>query len=318
MVVYSGLVPEQLEVIQQKIMHASYNRTKFLSFFKHNDLIKNVGKGVINYKTTKWEKAPPGQVSRGFSDLPDSGPKQSQISTVLCDLATKVVIPVTDIHAWQSTNRVGEGDYMTKAINLQILSLTNQVDQFLAHGDDMKTPLGGDRNAAKGKFTGIFNGFTALAAGDGLDNDVSAAGDYMSTVAAYIRALKEAGFEADKYTVFSDVATWHGAQEGNNIYTSGRPVTELTIVKERPDIHNWFDTVNAQNASSESQIAVTTPRTSMGEPAYRLLQGYEFDVIPLYNGGLGNSGQLEMIVAWSGVIEEIHTTAIQRSAALSL
>jgi hypothetical protein len=317
---YANLTDRQLQIIQRRIMSASWNATQFYSYFQaHKGLVNNVGKGIITHITTKWEKMKPGQISRGFQDLPDSHPRFTEVTTTLCELATKVVIPVQERDAWASNNQVGSGDKVQQTIQKQILALTNQVDQFLAQGDLMKTPLADDKAAGESKYTGLFNGFTTLGGGDGGDNNMTAAGDYISDFSNRVKALINAGFEAEKYIIMSDVDTWQAAQKGNNLYTGGSTVsTEMDAVMARKDVQTWIKSPNAQNSSSQSQILVTTPYTSMGEPAYRLHQGYNFDVIPLYGGGLGPSAMYEIIVAWSGAIEELHATAVQRSGSLTL
>lgn len=316
---YQGLTSNQIQVIQQKIMGASWQRTKLLNYFRaHNGLIKNVGKGIIKHTTTKWEKLKPGQISAGFQDLPDSHGRLTEVASTLATLATKVVIPVQMVDAWGSNNLVGTGSMLSQTISKQLRALTNQVDQFIAYGDTMKTPLTDDKAAGEEKFTGMMNGFTTDSAGDGDDDNVNAAGDYIATFTEFSKVMKNNGFEVDKYFILSNVDTKTGAEQGNNLYTGGSTVaTEYDAMMKREDVEDWIDSTNIENASGDNRIAVTTPYTSEGEPAYRLLQGYDFNAIPLYNGGLGPSAMYEIIAVWSGCIESIHDYACVRSGGTS-
>lgn len=318
---YSALTDNQIKYIQQRIENATWQSTAFLRFFRnHEGLIKNVGKGhPKKHIFATFEKMNPGQISAGFHDLPDSHIRINETTTNLMLLATKVVIPQTWRDAWASNRLIGEGDMLTQVLNQQLSAFYNQVDQFIAQGDSMKDPLTDDHSAGESQYTGLFNGFTNLSAGDGGDDDVTAAGDYISTFTNYKNALKAAGFDAmHSYLIMSTIGTEAAAEQGNNIYTSNIPTTERDAIMARDDVADWIATTNAENASGEDQILVTAPYTNEGDPNYRLVQGYSFDVFPLYAGGLGPTGMYELVVAWSGAIEEIRATSVQRSGALTL
>jgi hypothetical protein len=311
---WSPLTDNQIKVIQRNLMNATWWQTQFLGFFRaHKGLIKPVGRGIVNHTTTQWERINPGEISVNLQNLPDSHGRLTTTDSVLCMLATKVTIPLQLRDAWKSNNLVGGGDMVQATINQQLMAFYNQVDQFICHGDLMKTPLGNDPMAGAGKFTGIFNGFTDIGGGAGTDDDMTAAGDFIATVVNMIAALKTAGFEPEQYYIMSDVATWQASQVSNSLYTSNIPTTEYQAIMARPDIAAWIHSINAQDSSSNNMMLMTSPYTSLGEPAYRLLTGYDFDVYPLYNGGLGPNMSFELGVVWSGAIEQLHATAIQNT-----
>ena len=321
---YGPLTANQITVIERKIHNASWNATKLLNFFRvHNGLILNIGRGQIKHTITKWEKMKPGQISGSLQDLPDSHGRLTETTTTLAMLATKVVIPVQMRDAWASTDRVGVGDMLDQTVQKQLLAMYQQVDQFIANGDAMKTPLTNDFAAGEGKFTGLFNGFTSFSGGIGEDDDVTAAGDYLATFLNAKTDLKNAGFDSAKYFILSDVDTAAGAEQGNNLYTTYIPTTEKDIIMKREDVIDWIDTPTALTASSEKKMVILTPYTStpdgaQGSPAFRLIQGYDFAVIPLYNGGLGPTMAYEIAVVWSGALEEIHSEAVRNTGALTL
>jgi hypothetical protein len=321
---YQALTQKQVEVVERSIHAATWSATKMLAFFRSQPgLILNIGEGQMQHTFTKWEKMNPGQVSGTLQSLPDSHPRLEETTTNLAMLATKIVIPVVYRDAWASNTRVGGGDMLQAVLQQQMYALYKQVDQFLLHGDEMKDPLTNDFGAGEGTFTGLLNGFTTLAAGIGADNNTSAAGDYVDFVVDAKVALKTAGIDHDAYFLLSDTTTAGAAETGNNLYTTYVPTTEKDIILKRTDVIDWIDTPNAQNASSEQFIAMFHPYKTLpgnggpGEPAFRLIQGYDFKVIPLYGGGVGPNMSYELAVVWSGALEEDTSTAVQHSGALT-
>jgi len=65
-------------------------------------------------------------------------------------------------------------------------------------------------------------------------------------------------------------------------------------------------------------MVLTTPYTSEGKAAYRLIQGFNFRAIPLYGGALNGSFQYEVAVIWSGALEFLFADAAQVSGTLTL
>ena len=208
---------------------------------------------------------------------------------------------------------------MGRVVNQQMRALYQQVDQFLARGDAFKDPIAGDFMAGAGLFLGLFNGGTAFTAGLGSDDVVNAAGDYISSFSRAKKALKKASFEKRKYMIMSDLDVEDAAQQGANLYVTYTPITEYRAIMERPDVAGWIASHNFIDAAeTDYKMLVTTPFTSEGKPAYRLLQGFNFRAIPLYGGALNGKLQYEVAVLWSGVLEFLFADSVQVSGTLTI
>ena len=336
---YQNLTPYQLRWIDDRIHAEAWNRTKFLNFFQKSPgakasrsqdgsmkvdggLIKSVEEGLEEVVVTNWEKMKPGQIAGGLQDIPTQYIKLTQQQVPLMYLATKISIPVNIIHAWSNNQIIKAGNMLNQAIDKAMNALINQVDQFIAYGDDMKTPLSHDILQAAGKFTGLFNGFQSFSGGADSDNNVSAAGDYIATYVNGRKNLEDQGFDAGPYFIMSDNATSAAAEQGNNLYTSQVPWTERRWIlneygKIGGELGDWISSVNAfpGSASTTKRMLVTQPFISQRgkkiEPAMLLYVGYNFRVFPLWGGGLnGNNMSYEAVIAWSGRVQEINSYAL--------
>ncbi len=319
MSVYPRLTPNQVKYIQTEIEEQTWNNTLLRNFFEVNGLIKNIPEGMLTYETTIWEKLAPGQIGADIYNLPDSVPGFKVQLGKLMTLGTKVVLKMGDVDKWRNNPLgIGGGDMMAQVINQQMRPLYQQVDQFLARGDAFKNPVLGDLMHAAGVFLGLFNGGTTFGAGLGGDDGMVSAGDYLGSVPTAKKALKNAGFEKKKYMIMSDVDTEEDAQKGAHIYVSSIPVTEYRLMLERPDIAGWIASPNfIDQAGTDYKILFTTPFTSEGRPAYRLIQGYNFKVIPLNGGYVNSSLQYETAVIWSGFLEFLFGASCQVSGTLN-
>lgn len=331
---YTNLTPYQLRWVDEKIHNTVWQKTKFLNFFTKSPgaqqtrnaatgslkidggLVKSVEEGLEEVVTTNYAKMKPGQISGGVQDIPKQYIKLEQSSAPLMYLTTKVVIGRTFADAWANNNFIKAGQMLDSAISQAMLPLINQVDQFLAYGDDMKDPISSDSMSGAGKFTGLFNGFQTFAGGDGEDNDVADAGDFISTYVNGRDELKEQGYDGLPYYILSDHKTASAAEKGNNLYKTYAPVTEKrALIREYGTIQNelagWLDSINAipNSGSTKYRMAITQPFISQRgkkiEPAYMLYQGYNFRVFPIYGGGLNSNLEYEYAIIWSGRLQEI-------------
>jgi len=321
---YGMETPRMTTKIQAELVHASYTRAKLLGWFKAIGNIRNIGKGIINHVTTKIEKMEPGEIIADLSALPVSVPRFSEQTSSLLTIGTKVAIPKDVLDRYNNNNQISID--LADIIETQLKAFTEQIDQFLAYGDSYLTKRTGDINAAMSIATGIFNGGTAFGAGDGADNNMSAAGDYQSTVSLGMQALEAAGFESEiGYYMFSDNVTYHTAERGVHQLNTYDFTNERMAIDKNPGIRKWIYSSHFTDVSSHRRIVITTPYSRPvpdgGDKqtfAYRLLQGYELEVTPFYNGGLGPNGRYEWMILWSGAIEVLNAGAIQMSGNLTL
>lgn len=333
---YQNITPYQLRLIEDRIQTETWAKTKFLNFFRYSPgakttratdgslrtdggLVKSVAEGLEEVVITSWNKMKPGQIAGGLQDIPTQYISLDQETQPLMYLATKISIPVNLMHAWSNNNNIKAGNMLGRAIDKAMNALINQVDQFIAYGDDMKTPLSHDIISGAGKFTGLFNGFQTFTAGS--SNDVSAAGAFIDTYTLARKTLEDLDYDTGPYWILSDNATYRAAESGNNKYVSVIPQTEARYIineygQQRgllpPELGGWISSTNAfrNSSSTASRIAVTQPYSSIRgniiEPAMLLYIGYDFRVFPLWGGGLnGNNMSYEVVVAWSGRLQEL-------------
>jgi len=310
--------------IQANLEHASYAKTKLLSWFKTIGNIRNIGEGLIKNTITKIEKMEPGEVVAALSALPNNVPKFTEATTDLITLGAKIVIPMRVLDQWRSNNLINVD--IQDILSEQMKAMLEQVDQFLAYGDAFKDPHTGDKVAGEGKFTGMFNGGTAFGAGDGGDNVMDAAGDYQSTVSTGIKALEDAGHESlVGYYMFSDNETYHDAEKGVHQLNNYTFTNERRAIDANKDIISWIASPNFTDGSGTNRIVICNPYTNAvpnggdkQEFAFRLLMSYDFKVIPLNGGNINSQLNYEWAVIWSGGLEFINSSAIQASGALTL
>lgn len=316
--IYPRLTPNMIKFIQSEIEEQVWIEPELTNFFEINNLIRQIPEGLLTYETTMWEKLPVGRVSADASNLPDSIPAFKTQLTKLALFGIKVVIPYTVLDAFKNNPLHEGGDLMARTINQQLNPLRNQTEQFLAYGDDTLNAFYNDDFNGAGVFKGIFNGGKVFGAGDGGEDGMVANGDLIATIATATTNLKKAALKKPKYMMFSDPTTYQKMQQGNHY--SGTPMkTEKDTALEREDVAGWIDSVNffAGSAPTTSKILITTPTTRRGRPAYRLIRGYDYKIIPL-NGGYPNGKlQYETGIISSMALEFLFQDAVQVSGALN-
>lgn len=319
---YGNLTPNQVKFIQAEIEEQTWNNTLLRNFFSNDvnpGLTRKIPEGMLTYETQLWEKLQPGKIGADIYDLPENTPGFKVQEAKIMVLGTKIVLGYSDILRWKNNKLInGGGDMMGRVVNQQMKALYQQVDQFVARGDAFKNPIAGDFMAGEGLFTGLFNGGVTFAAGGG-DDIVSAAGDYIASFATAKKALKKASFEKKKYMIMCDLDVEEAMQQGNNLYVTYNPITEYRALLERPDVAGIIASDNfIDQAGTDYKMLVTTPYTSEGKPAYRLIQGFDFRAIPLFGGALNGKLQYEVAVIWSGALEFLFNAASQVSGTLTL
>lgn len=321
---YGGYTPNMTKKIQKLLVHDTYTRSKLLGWFKAIGNITNIGPGITKHEFTKILKMEPGKVIADLSDLPDNVARFEPGTTKLLTLGVKVAIPKNVLDKYRNNNLIDID--LADIIETQLKAFTEQIDQFMAYGDKYKTPHTGDKNAGEGFANGIFNGGTTFAAGDGKDDIMNAAGDYVSTVSIGIEALENAGFESEiGYYMFSDNGTYHDSERGAHQLNNYTFTNERRAIDADKNIRKWIQSTHFTDPSGTKRIVITTPYSRPlpdgGDKqtyAYRLIQGYNLEVTPFYNGGLGPTGRYEWIILWSGALEILNSGAIQASGALTL
>jgi len=294
------------------------------NFFNQNGLIRNIGPGQDKETYFDWKKPEGAQMAGSIHDANVISPRFGETTIGLLYLVCKVQISKQDVDKFKKNQFIG-GDLIKQTVQRTIPVMLNQVDQFIAWGDEMKDEVDLDLFSGSGEFTGIFNGGTAIGAGIDQDNDMQVAGDYLATVGNMRKALLTAGHSMPKYMIMSDLNTELYAQLENQFY-SNVGITEHQRILEKKYIQDWMASPNFIDKSEvKYRMAMIAPkqRVKRGKgngsivPTVELVQGYPFEVHPEFNGGT-NNGYYEWLLIWSGRLIEYYSTAIQRSGTLTL
>lgn len=347
---YTQATPYHLRWIDDKIHQEAWQQTKFLNWFLssagpkgvyrdprtgqqtvNGGLVEQIGEGLEDLVITNFTNTNPGQVSGGIQDAPRQKIVLNQRSVKLMYLTTRLIIPVNLVDAWNNGKIMKAQDLMQTSVTKVLSALTNQVDQFICYGDDMKDQLAGDINAGAGVFQGLFNhsNFQTFAAGTDGDNNISATDDLYSSYLTARTALENNKYDAPPYFILSDNAT--KAEFEGHTYTNNPRKEFTTFMNEYGpqgigEVAGWIQSPNAfaGSATTTSRMLVTQPFISQRgkrlEPAYKLYIGYNFRIFWLYNGGLNNTLEYEAVIVWSGRFEPIHATsyALYQTNALTI
>lgn len=253
-------------------------------------------------------------------------PQWGDTNVGLLTLVGKIQISAEDWDRYRTGQWI-KGDLVQDTINMVVPVMLNQVDQFIAWGDEMKSPVDADLDAFQGSgaHTGIFNGGTEINAGLDEDEDMTAAGDFLNTVQRMRKALRAAGHEQAKYPILSDLDTAIAATDGNQFYSTVG-IDEKQRIREKKWVSEWMDSDNfIDYTEAKYRMAMIAPKQNNNNSRnkgmannFELVESYPFTVKPLHNGGLSSDGYFESLIIWRGAFVEYHTTAIQRTPTLTL
>jgi len=343
---FQNLTEYQLRWFDETIHAAAWQQTKFLNWFAgfpgtqatrapggrgirvSGPMMKSVEEGLEEVVTTQWEKMKPGLVSASLQEAPRQYIRLTQNTDPLMYLTTKLAFPVNQVDAWMNNKFIQGSSLIPAAIRQAMMPLSNQIDEFICYGIDMKTPLSFDKNAGATnttQFYGLFNGFTAFSAGATADDNVGQQGDLIESYITARSALRTAGFDTGPYYVLSDDETQSNFETGNHLWKNGtKPITAYSAFLgeykwKQGQIADWIESINAYPGSSTSQnrICFTQPFISQQgrkiEPADVLFVGYNFKIWPLFSGGLNANAEYEFLIAWSGRLHSYNNSALQHS-----
>lgn len=335
MVTYPIMSDRQVEYIQGRLRYESYRKTLGYSWMKRFGYIKPLPVGLKEIMEYKIKETEPGDM--GFT------PEAFRVLTIqLEDKSYKVLLigrelefGLRDIQAWtNNTSNIGKETSLEQSSIAEFQQkLYLQLDGFVFWGTNMRDAVATNPWKGTDEITGFFNGFTVGAttgAGAGEDNNVKDAYDYYITVNNFVEDLRNAGYEADKYTIFSSINVKNDADGGtinHRIATYGFE-TELKAVLAKPEVFGWYDSpacvdyaqtgyrmaivpnimAKANILGSIEQKDRSTPFCIYQEP---------IQVVPLYGGtiqrGLKRSVVIYTAMAWA----QTNPTAVMRSGTLA-
>lgn len=326
------LTENMMTRIRSQILHQARTGTKMWEWFRANGLIENIGEGLRKNTTTIFKKPQGGEMGAGIHDVPTYRPEFQEVKVNLMYLTKLVQLSMDDVDAARKGGAIGGMNLIQEAIAEQMATMLQQIDQFLAWGDEMRTQLVGDVINSQAEFVGLFNGGTQLQGGIGKDDDMQTAGDFLATGHNHKNALDAAGFPPP-YTMFTDQTTELYSKLENQFYSTVGITEKQRVLEETtgtgvkgaklPVIQQWIDSYNFLDKSAAKFRMVTTNpfsnKTVNGKrlTGYKLIQGYPLSAKPYHNGGLSN-GYYEILIVWSGAIEERDSTSIQRTGTLTL
>lgn len=323
MAVGQGFSQHLHEYIQNYVKTFITVEPSLYDFFQQNGLVRNLPLGQDKLRYFTEEKPDGAQMSSSIHDANIITPEYKEATVGQLYLAGKAQISLQDALKFKTNQHIG-GDLMKRTITSALRVIKNQVDQFLAYGDDMKDPVKAiDPFRGRGEFVGIFNGGTEINGGETDDGDMQAVNDYLATVHTMRKAMLTAGHKIPKFQLFSDLDTEYYATVGNQFYENVA-MTERKRVMELDYIQDWMVSPNfIDYAQTAYRLAMVCPaqRTGKGEgdirPNMELIQSMPFYVHPEHGGGT-NNGYYEYLLIWCGALVIYHDTAVQRTGTLTL
>jgi len=293
------------------------------NFFNQNGLVRNIGEGIDKLTYFDWKKPDKAQMSSSIHDANVIVPRFGETTVGLLYLACKIQLSKQDVDKFKN-NQFTNGNLIKETVQRTIPIMVNQVDQFLAWGDEMRNPVHAiDPFRGTNEFKGIFNGGIAIGGGIDANNDMQDAGDYLATIITMRHALKAAGHDMPAYPLFTDLETDKYSQLENNFYSTVG-IDEKQRVLEKKGILDWYSSYNFLDyTAAKYRMVMIAPKQRVGRgskaivPTIELVQGYPFTIHMEHNGGT-NNGYFEWLLIWSGRLIERYATAIQRTGTLTL
>jgi len=309
------ITEEQAKHIQPMIVDAVYGTNVMLNFFKQNNLIEPIPKGLLSYEYFDWKEMETGKMGSGIQDLPVVHPVLGKTTLQIVYFGLKVEIGFRVVDNWRNSinPRIGTNkDILTEALRQAVKPMNRTISSFLAYGDDNIYLRDDDPLRGQGKFFGMFNQGQIFAAGAGGDDIMHAFNDYQATSAKATGLLEENEFRKKTYLIMSDKNTHEDAQAGNAaVHINPNGKSERDIQLERKDIagwaysSRWYPYSAGYPTTKESRILYTTPTTPEGNKAYRLLQGYNFDIVRANGGNVNDNFKYVVGIFWCGVFDPI-------------
>lgn len=294
-----------------------------LKFFRKNNLIRKIPPGQDRWRYFDEKEVGYSKATSTLHDYSILSPNFGEQDVHLIKFVGKIRISKEQLDKFKSGTFIS-GDLMARTVASAVRQQRNQVDQLIVWGDQMLNP-GSSLDAVKGQgvYTGILNGGTNLAAGDGNDNDMSAVGDFISTLANYYDALQAAGHQANEYVLFSDPYTRKKAFQGAHFLRTTGSTEYARVLNDYPWLKQWIATPNCHaNGSATYRLAMVQPKQKGANGktvnTMELIMGYQFEVTPVASGGLTEEGNYEAFLETSCALVEYWATANQRSGDLTL
>lgn len=326
MSITTQITEAQTRHIQPMIVDAVYGTNVMLNYFKQNELIEQIPKGLLSYDYFDWKEMETGKMGSGIQDLPVVHPVLGKTTLQLVYFGLKTEIGFRVVDNWRNAinPRIGtQRDILSEALRQAVMPLNRTVSAFLAYGDDNIFLRANDPLLSKGKFFGMFNAGQIFGAGIGKDNIVDAFTDYPATIATGTGLLEENEFRKRQYIIMSDKNTHEDAQVGAaGVHVNSQGKSERDIVLERKDVagwaysSRWYSKVGGHPTTKKSKILLTTPTTPDGDKAYRLLQGYNFDIVRANGGNVNDNFKYVMGMFWCGVFDILHKTSAGKAKAI--
>jgi len=327
-----GLSDRQVEYIQTRLRYESYYKTIGYSWMYNYGYIKPMPIGLKEVKEFILKETEAGDM--GFT------PEAFRSYTAVLEGKEYKVLLIgkilefgkRDIQAWMNnSSNIGKETTLEAATIAEFQQkLYLQMDGFTFWGTNMKEAVATNPWKGTNEITGMFNGFTTFGAGADEDNNVNAAYDYYISMNNAVEDLRNEGFEADSYTVFSSIPTkkdCDGNSANHRLATYGFE-TELKAILAKPEIKRWKDSpacvdyattanrmcvvpnikVKANVLGSDQQMDRSTPFCIYQEP---------IQVEPLYGGTWDKRLKRSVVVYTALAWAQTNTKAIVRSGDLT-
>jgi hypothetical protein len=297
------------------------------NLLNRNGNVRNLADGIQAFQYLETKQVDGGKMSLTIHKHNIITPQWKEIKVSLLYINSMIRISRSDVDAYKNGQWL-RGDLIKDTMDMVMPTMLNQVDQFCAWGDKMKDPVAAlDTFAGTETFKGLFNSGTTLNAGIGIDNNMTALGDFRNTNARYRKALRTAAHELGSYIVLSDMDTMEEADNGAIHQYTDVGVSEYDRCLEKKYLQTWMDSVNfTSNTSTQHRIAMIAPKQITPTPIggknitnnFELVVSYPFRVMPVDGGQMDIDKYYNWAITWLGAFVVYKDTAIQHSGDLTL
>jgi len=297
------------------------------NLLNRNGNIRNLADGIQAMQYLEAKQVDGGKMSLTIHQHNIITPEWKEVKVSLLYINSLIRLSRSDVDQY-SNGQWLQGDLVKDSINMVMPTMLDQVDQFCAWGDLMKSSLTSlDKFRNTGTFKGIFNSGMELGAGIDVDNNMTVLGDYRYTLGNYRDALRTAAHEQQTYIALSDLATSKEADLGANHQYTTVGVSEYQRCLEKKYLQTWMDSTNFSSlTSTQHRIAMVAPKQISPAPIggkgitnnFELVVSYPFRVMPVDGGQMDIDKFYNWAITWLGAFVVYKNTAIQRSGDLTL
>jgi len=301
------------KMIQATIMPGLYARR----IFEEGDCIKPLPPYTLKADMFKFDEANMdyGGYTFTFTDMPLLEVPVKEFTGNLQGIGGYFKIPRAIANAIIQ-NSEGVNLTVAELIQAQIGFMGKQVNAYLYHGDKSRYYRTGDKKAAAGAYTGVFNASgigTITNAGVG-DDDLTTYGDFIQLVARAKAQARKAGAIPPYFIVMDENCL---AELEKHFNATSGIAEKAQIEAANPDVAILGDDgVLGSTETTKHYVRLCAPKHRAGKNLF-LYEANKWNVEPQFNGGLHMNSQW-WATGWSGRIEVLNPSTIITTSDVTL